>query len=217
MLDTLPQGSDPPFVAALPKAALANPDGPLAVLGHVDLAWSYSYDGRLTGGGSHLERFLSLAKLAESSETEPVRVGAVLSEFVRDLARINAELTDCYDEDEKSVKRGVARPVDPVKRAHLWMLRQDLGAYVLLGDPAAHLPRTRSPHPSARAPDLRSPVPDPDVEVMAKAVLALIRGDSSPWAVAARAGVPVGELQRWEQIYKDAGKAALATLRRRSS
>lgn len=36
-----------PFVANLPKAVLANPDGPLAVIGLADLAWSYSFQDRL--------------------------------------------------------------------------------------------------------------------------------------------------------------------------
>ncbi|HEX4423063.1 MAG TPA: hypothetical protein VH165_34335 [Kofleriaceae bacterium] len=47
------RGLDPGggFVSGLAKAALGNPDGPLAVLGHVDLAWSYSYEELRVAGG----------------------------------------------------------------------------------------------------------------------------------------------------------------------
>jgi hypothetical protein len=39
MLDRmLPGERTRPFIAALPKAVLANPEGPLAVMGHEDLA-----------------------------------------------------------------------------------------------------------------------------------------------------------------------------------
>ena len=44
------------FVSGLGKAALANPDGPLAVLSHVDLAWSYSYEELRVGGSQDARR-----------------------------------------------------------------------------------------------------------------------------------------------------------------
>src|SRR5439155_203705 len=46
------------FVSGLGKAALANPSGPLAVLSHIDLAWSYSYE-ELRVGGDHDSRRVS--------------------------------------------------------------------------------------------------------------------------------------------------------------
>ncbi len=50
-----------PFVAALPQAVLANPEGPIGVIGHVDLAWSYSFGDKLgsqTCQAFHVSRFV---------------------------------------------------------------------------------------------------------------------------------------------------------------
>jgi hypothetical protein len=43
VLRALPAAGDRPFVAALPQALLANPGGPLAVIGHMDLAWTFGF------------------------------------------------------------------------------------------------------------------------------------------------------------------------------
>ena len=43
VLAGLPRAGERPFVAELPRTLLANPDGPLAFLGHLDLAWSYAF------------------------------------------------------------------------------------------------------------------------------------------------------------------------------
>src|SRR5262245_54561146 len=43
VLASLPADGEPAFLAALPQAALASPSGPLAVIGHLDLAWSYGF------------------------------------------------------------------------------------------------------------------------------------------------------------------------------
>jgi hypothetical protein len=104
------------------------------------------------------------------------------------------------------------------------MLRHDLAGYVLLGDPAVTLPLTREaqaarPQPTeARAASvLGMPVaavkPLPSADVMAEAVLAMLSGDESPKAIAERVGVTLQELRRWEQAYKDAGRAAMERLR----
>src|SRR5262249_4117226 len=54
----LPKDGEKPFVARLPQAALANPNGPLAVMAHVDLAWSYGFEEYGEKGKSnHASRF----------------------------------------------------------------------------------------------------------------------------------------------------------------
>ncbi|MBN8232603.1 hypothetical protein JYK02_34305 [Corallococcus macrosporus] len=131
----LPQPGERPFVAALPQAVLANPQGPLAVFGHVDLAWTYGFQDRDSRAGK-VSRFLEpLQQLARGR-----RAGLGLSWLLRGGHQANLELTTLYDQEEQA--RGAGRPaqVDAARRAHLWMLRQDLGGYVLLGDPAVRLP-----------------------------------------------------------------------------
>ncbi|HFE45688.1 MAG TPA: hypothetical protein ENJ18_09380, partial [Nannocystis exedens] len=43
VLRSLPATGERPFVAAIPRQILANPEGPLAFIGHLDLAWTYSF------------------------------------------------------------------------------------------------------------------------------------------------------------------------------
>lgn len=123
-----------PFVAALPQAALANPEGPLAVLGHVDLAWAYSFQS--ISGHNHASRFVGVLRELVKHR----RAGVGLSALTRFVAAVNAELTIQYQEEEAALAEGGVPPQEPYDRAHLWMTRNDLSGYVLLGDPAVRLP-----------------------------------------------------------------------------
>ncbi len=116
-----------PFTAAVPKAVLASPQGPLAFIGHVDLAWTYSFRERDTGTPvDRPDRFVDVLHGLLRHD----RVGVAFRELVVHYGRTNTELTAL-------VESGVE---DAERRGHLWMLRNDLAGYVLLGDPAARLP-----------------------------------------------------------------------------
>lgn len=122
-----------PFVAALPQAALSNPNGPLAFVGHVDLAWTYSF--REFDAESAVNRpgkFVQLVNYALAGN----RCGMMMEPIARAVDATNEELTMLYDGE---AQRGSIDPNKQAKRAHRWMLRNDLGAYILLGDPAARL------------------------------------------------------------------------------
>lgn len=122
------------FVAALPQVALANPDGPLAVIGHVDLAWAYAFQE--LSGHNHASRFTGVLRELVKHR----RVGVGLNALTRYVASINAELTLKYHADEAARAAGETSPQEAYHRAHLWMTRNDLAGYVLLGDPAVRLP-----------------------------------------------------------------------------
>lgn len=122
-----------PFVAALPQAALANPEGPLAVLGHVDLAWSYAY--REMDGYNHATRFAHLLGDWVRHRRAGVGVYAVTSA----LASIDARLMLLYQGDEVALSSGREPPTEAMDRAYLWMARHDLASFLLLGDPAVRL------------------------------------------------------------------------------
>jgi hypothetical protein len=224
LLTSLPRANERPFVAALPKAALANPQGPLAVLGHMDLAWTYSFQDPGRTVKSRPSRFMGLMRAMVAGH----RAGVGLSALLRFFSEANVELTALYDQEEEARTAGRANPVKLSQRAHLWMLRQDLAGYVLLGDPAAHLPVT----PVTAQPSVQSmtsealatsligvpvaaSVPLPSAQIMAEAVVAMISGEESPKDIAARVGVSLKQLRDWERIYKEAGQAALAQLRTR--
>ncbi len=120
-----------PFVAALPQAALANPQGPLAVIGHVDLAWTYSFLDVLTGR-SHVYRFEG----ALTSLVQGHRAGVALSMLARFARQADAALRRKYQADEEAQRSGRTMAPEAFDRAYLWMERHDLTRYVLLGDPA---------------------------------------------------------------------------------
>lgn len=113
-----------PFVAALPKAVLANPEGPLAVLAHVDTAWSLSFEDverpelRLWTDWKNLLSHL----------TRGDRVGLAYRSFLGRSAWAGHQLK-AIDVDQ-----------DRVGHAILRLTYEDRRAYLLLGDPAARIP-----------------------------------------------------------------------------
>jgi hypothetical protein len=226
LLAALPREGERPFVAALPQAVLANPQGPLAVVAHVDLAWTYSFQDLGRVARNRPSRFLGLLRTL----LEGRRAGVGLGSLLRFFTEANTELTTLYDHEESARLAGRASPVDAAERAHLWMLRQDLSGYILLGDPAVRLPLAQAEASQSRAlperpslsyiPDLplaQPPAPGtgalPSAQDMAEAVLVMLSGDVSEKSLASRVGVSREELRRWKQTYTEAGLKALAGLR----
>ena len=75
----------------------------------------------------------------------------------RDLPQIHDDLANLYDSDQRATATSTKSGVGASERALLWLLRQDLRAHVLLGDPAVHLPippKTEPPRPPPRLEDL---------------------------------------------------------------
>jgi hypothetical protein len=134
VLESLPKEGERPFLAALPQAALANPRGPLAVIGHSDLAWTYGF----TAGGSSRSRASRIAGALEVMANGS-RAGVALDALMRAYREVNDGLMAEYQERQDARLEGRPDPVDPVEHATRWMERNDLRGYVLLGDPAARL------------------------------------------------------------------------------
>ncbi len=213
LLAALPREGERPFVAALPQAALANPHGPLAVMGHVDLAWTYSFQDMGRAARDRPSRFLGLL----STLVEGSRAGVGLSALLRSFNVANTELTTLYDQEEFARQAGRDSPVNSVELAHLWMLRHDLAGYILLGDPAVRLPLTRAEATQSLSRHERAHAAHAGVlssaEGMAEAVLVMLSGRENESDMARRMGVPLEELRRWRKAYMDAGLKALAGLR----
>ncbi|WP_437618241.1 hypothetical protein [Sorangium sp. So ce1151] len=230
VLAGLPQSGQRPFIARLPQAALANPNGPLAVMGHIDLAWTYSFEERDTGKAvSRPSKFVDVIRTA----LETSRVGSSFRELLKASLLTNAELTSLYD---KAEREGAAHAPDPARLGHLWMLRQDLSGYVLLGDPAVRLPAVRrrlkrgaasKAEPSApeiqpgaaakaaaasfaeaRAEAPPKLPPDMDIDDVERAIGKVLSG-SPINAVAGEHGLDPARLRELKDIYKAAGRAAL--------
>lgn len=128
--EALPKPGERPFVAALPKRLLAAEHGPLAFLGHVDLAWSYSFEELDQGGFSRAGRFLGALR----SLIEGERVGVALHELLRGGQDLSEHLAYLRE------KQGAADATQAETIAHIALAKEDLRSYILLGDPAARLP-----------------------------------------------------------------------------
>jgi hypothetical protein len=119
------------FIAELPKRALANPEGPLAVIGHIDLAWSYGFTYE---GQSRFSRFFGMVKVLMQQHL----AGFAMEQIVKNCVIASDQLAQMYLQ-RREHERGLVPPVNPSLLARTWMLRQDLRNFVLLGDPAVRL------------------------------------------------------------------------------
>jgi hypothetical protein len=204
VLDAIPPR---PFVARLPQRALANPEGPLGFLGHMDLAWTYGFRDLDAGPTNRPARFVGLLRSVLARN----RLGIGLRELQRFVDQANSDLT-ALEADAKA-GRIAADEAWKARRSHLWMLREDLAAYVLLGDPAARLPlhdgtapaRVATPPPTVAAP-IRLPLPIDELE---QAIGAMLLGDEGLRVIAERHGIDREELRRVYERYSAGGRAAL--------
>ena len=118
-----------PFLARLPRRLLAHPrGGMLAVIGHVERAWGYSF--MWEGGQEQLSTFKST--LLRLLQGEPV--GYAMEYFNDRYAEIATDLNvllEALDWGE---------PVDERELVGKWTANNDARAYIIVGDPAARLP-----------------------------------------------------------------------------
>lgn len=140
------------FTSGLAKAALANPKGPLGIISHIDLAWSYGFeeiriddDHQVHGKGRAHDYYNLLVKLVAGE-----RLGVSILRLQMALHDVSGKLNRCYN---RFKERGAgAEGDDDSDRAalgNLWMRRQDLLGYVVLGDPAVRLPLAEAARPGA--------------------------------------------------------------------
>jgi len=140
VLSNLPGPWDRPFLAALPQALLANEQGPLAIIGHSDLAWALSFTEVDDPASSRAPHFLSALKVLANGS----RAGVALDALMREYREINNHLMAGYQAREDAQLHGHPDSTDPVRQGTLWMQRNDLRGYLLLGDPAARLSMKRT-------------------------------------------------------------------------
>lgn len=114
-----------PFVAALPQRLLAHPEGgALAVIGHVERAWGYSFFWK------HLGRQAQAFEALFETLIEGWPVGAAMESFSDRLAALAVELAAAVEAREYGGR------LDAAEIRTLWSVHNDAKCYALLGDPA---------------------------------------------------------------------------------
>lgn len=117
-----------PFLARLPQALLAHPGGgALAVLAHVERAWSYSFQTgkgrpRVQGFRSVLEQLMMGMRIGKSTDDFNVRWAALSTHLA-----------------ERQLDAAHGGAVDPGELGRIWVARDDARNYIIHGDPAVRL------------------------------------------------------------------------------
>jgi len=134
--------ADEPFVAAIPQRLLANPDGPIAYVGHVDIALAHGfvdpYDPP-TDGKVH-PRTSPFLSLLTKAIVELAPLGYAMRGLHERASAIASEIASTFDALEQLGIRVTDLPPDQkAKLIDKVIRRNDAMHFLLFGDPGARV------------------------------------------------------------------------------
>jgi len=121
-----------PAIAQLPQKLLSHPNGgALAVIGHVDRAWAWSFQSA-DGTGQTGEFRMVLNSLMAGD-----RIGQAMDEFNKTWAALSTGIGETLHQIQSMGRQ--LPPEELNKLKNRWVARDDARNYVVLGDPAVQL------------------------------------------------------------------------------
>ncbi len=134
------------FIADLPRQMLLK--GALAVIGHVERAWGYSF--MMPDGAKDNKAFVGALRILLNGG----RVGwATDSSFNMRYADMSSELSVALEQRQFAATPDQPYAVGDHELARRWTANNDARGYVVIGDPAVYIPFAKGKEkPAARAP-----------------------------------------------------------------
>jgi hypothetical protein len=117
------------FIAHLPKQLLAHPNGgALAVIAHVERAWTYSFSGEQSN--KRLQHFTNTLNAIMAGHP----VGCAMAFLNKRFAHLYSQL------DAKLMKFRAGKLENLLSLGAMWLATNDARGYITIGDPAVRLP-----------------------------------------------------------------------------